>query len=156
MGRIKNIYENHRKNHGIQNMDLVKKWVETINSYAVVPLLADDYDWLSTYIESYKDSPLWFNLSSDKSALIHFKKNYEVDSFEFIVPIKTKFLLSNKGNKNKGWKGNPKKKLTDQEIPFKSFPVFMVDEGIVSEGNHKIKILAEMGYEAIPVQIIWG
>lgn len=131
------------------------QWIEKINSYALIPIKTDNYDWFSKHVSQYQTDLIWSFLSHDRSALKHFEEDYRIDPSETIVFVDTRFLLSRKGNEYGDWKMDPVKDLLKQNIPFSSFPIYIMSDGEVGEGNHRIKALSELGYKAIPVKIMW-
>lgn len=136
-----------------KNLTNLKYWVMEVNEYAVTPFKTTNYDWFSKYVVKHQDDPIWKNLSNDKSALEHFKIN-EIDPSEIIVCVNSDFLFKNRGNAYSDEKTKRVDDMLNKGMKFE-LPIFIMRDGTVGEGNHRIKALIAKGYNAIPVYIQW-
>jgi len=141
----KEVYE-HNKNKLIN-------WIKNLNKKLIVKIETTNYDWFSEYVSKYQNENIFKVLSNDRSSLKHFELR-PIDQSEFIAMVNIDFLIKNKGNNYVDYKIDRVNKLFKNGEKFE-LPIFTISRGKVDEGNHRIKLMKELGYKSVPIYFMW-
>lgn len=153
------------KNQSIVSEDELRKQqalqlVYKLNQHAFQPI--KDVQFAAKLMSERVDlnNPLFNNLSNDFSSGRLFQPIEMLDPTWGVFFVDINFLRRRRGNQILQERGGYKsvedlKDLILSGKKFSSIPGYELRDGVVSEGNHRIEALYQLGYKSVPVQI-WG
>lgn len=143
--------------HSQEDYDKALNFIYRINDYAWIPVKDKDHASnliISRFLGTPKENDaIWNNLSTDLESIKFFKKP-KTDPTIPVLMVNIDFLQRKKGNPYSERKKKHVKKLIKSDKKFNSPIKYYIKDGEVGEGNHRVKVLKQMGYESAPVKIV--